>query len=1036
MPRTRRHTSARHAVAAIGAIGVVAATLAAGPAHAAPVPTMGPGPVGAGMTEVDLLNINDFHGRIDSDGTGKLGKGFACTIETQRQSLGEANTLLLGAGDLIGASPFTSASQQDVPTIEFLNAMGLNASGVGNHEFDRGFPDLRDRVIPMANFNYLGANVYFKGTTTPALQTYRLFTVNGIRVAVVGAVTSETPSLVGADGIADLTFGDPVTGVNRVAAQLKDGDPANGEADVVIAEFHEGAPVGSPQSTFDVQHADSAVFAHLVDDTSDKVDVLMQGHTHQTYMWDAPIPGRPGETRPVLQTGNYASNLGRIKLGVDPSTRKVMTYESVIIPVTPTDICAITSPRLTAANQIIDTAVAKANLIGQQTIGSVTADVTTAYAGTPPKRDDRMRESTLSNAIAQSQVDSLNAPGRPGGVDIGVMNPGGVRAELLYGTDGKITFAQAATIMPFGNTIKTTELTGAQFKQVLEEQWQPAGASRPFLKLGLSDDVTYTYDQTKAAGARVTSVWFKGAPMDPAKKYVVAANSFLIPASGDGGDNFFTMGRGTNEKDSGLVDQNMFVDWIKSHSPISPNFAKHAVGVYNAPTTLTAGQEVSFETEGYDLTSLGSPSNATVAISVGGVPAGTATITHVGDPLPGIPTRNGKATIAFTVPAGVPAGATSITLVAAPTNTTVNIPVTMSVPAPTTYTPVTPSRVVDTTTGLGAPQAQVPAGGSLNVKLTGLGGIPATGVKAVVINLTAVSPAASGHLTAYAAGQPQPSVSNVSYTAGHSIANQAIVPVNADGTITVTSSARTDVTVDLTGYFPTGSVYTPVNPTRIADTTAGLGVPTGPVSSRGTLDVQVTGVGGVPATGVGEVVLNVTARQPVAAGSLTVWPAGDPKPGTSDLSYALRTDTSALVIAKVGADGKVSIAATSRTDVAVDVVGWFPTDSEYHPIAAQRLLSAVPVAAGGTLTAQVTGGAVPADATAVMVTVSISKPRAPGQLITWATGAARPDTSTQHYLKGESVSNTVLAQVGTDGKISVYSSAHGVVSVDVTGYVK
>lgn len=183
------------------------------------------GPLSAGTTAINILNLNDFHGRIDTDGKGTLGKNFACTILTQREQLGAANTLTLGAGDLIGASPFTSSIQNDEPTLDYLNAIGMNASAMGNHEFDQGYDDLTQRVEPRVDYEYLGANVLLKGTQTPALKTHQLYDVAGVRVAVIGAVTSETPNLVEGAGVAALDIIDPVDGVNRVVAQLTDGTP-------------------------------------------------------------------------------------------------------------------------------------------------------------------------------------------------------------------------------------------------------------------------------------------------------------------------------------------------------------------------------------------------------------------------------------------------------------------------------------------------------------------------------------------------------------------------------------------------------------------------------------------------------------------------------------------------------------------------------------------------------------------------------------------------------------------------------------------
>ena len=648
----------------------------------------GGGPLPAGTTPINILNINDFHGRIDTNGTGALGKNFACTLLTQKADLA-SNVLILGAGDLIGATPFTSAVQQDKPTIEYLNALGLDTSAVGNHEFDKGWDDLSSRVLPLATYHYVGANVYLKGTTTPALPEYESYDIGGVRVAVIGAVTADTPSLVAGAGIAALDFGDPVAAVNRVADQLTDGNTANGEADVLIAEYHEGGPYSSTTGTLADQLA-VPVFAHLVNDTSAKVAAILQGHTHQAYVYDVQIPGAPvGSTRPVLQTGLYGGAVGRIQLGVDPATKQVVAYNATNVTVTAYTPTCQADPTWQAAAKIVDDAVAYAAPLAAQRIGSETASLSRAFNGTA---EDRGRESTLSNLIAESYLESVNAPGRLG-ADIGIMNPGGVRADLPYGTDGTITFAQAANIMPFGNTIKTAEYTGAQITQVLEQQWQPSGASRPYLQLGLSDNVTYTYDPTLPTGSRITSVTVGGKPIDMAKSYTIVSNSFLVTNVGAPPDGFATMLAGANYRDSGLVDQNMFMDWITTHSPISPSLKKHAVAVIGAPDPFQVGAKVTFTVEGVNFTSLGATPNTALDVLVNGRKVATTTISDlvVGSPLP---MRDGQATVTLriqwdwfraakrTLPKHTPRPVNEVpatmTFVAQPSGTTVTFPVTFS----------------------------------------------------------------------------------------------------------------------------------------------------------------------------------------------------------------------------------------------------------------------------------------------------------------------------------------------------------------------
>jgi len=606
---------------------------------------MNGGPLPAGTTPINILNLNDFHGRIDTDGKGTLGKNFACTILTQRESLGAANTLTLGAGDLIGASPFTSAIQDDAPTLDFLDAIGMNASSVGNHEFDKGYADLTQRVEARADFEYVGANVFLKGTQTPALKQYESYTVGGVRVAVIGGVTKDTPNLVAGEGVANLDFIDPVDGVNRVAAQLTDGNAANGEADVLIAEYHEGGPYSSTTGTLADQMA-VPVFAHLVNDTSPKVAAVLQGHTHQAYVYDVQIPGEAaGQTRPVLQTGQYAAAVGKIQLGYDPAAKKVTAYNAANIPAIAPSAACLANPTYQAASKIIDDAIAYAAPIAAQPVGKITKSITRDGA------DDRKRESALSNLIAQQYVESLNAPGRDLGVDIGVMNPGGVRTDLLYGTDGTVTFAQAATVLPFGNNLKAADYTGAQFKQILEEQWQPAGSSRPFLALGISKNVSYTFDPNRAQGDRITGIYINGTPIDPAGVYTIASSSFLITTTGVAPDNFGTFLKGTNYRDSGLVDQNAFVDWIGANSPVSPPLVQHGVGLLGA--TVTGGKNDSktftLRLEGFDLAGASAVANTSATVAIDGVTIQNVPITTVRVPAPPSPSRDGVLDASFSL---------------------------------------------------------------------------------------------------------------------------------------------------------------------------------------------------------------------------------------------------------------------------------------------------------------------------------------------------------------------------------------------------
>ncbi|MFB9165110.1 ExeM/NucH family extracellular endonuclease [Arthrobacter psychrochitiniphilus] len=615
--------------------------------------------------EINLLNINDFHGRIDSN-TVK----FAGTVEQLRAASGDANTAFLSAGDNIGASLFASASQDDKPTIDVLNALDLSASAVGNHEFDKGWADLEGRVQDAANWSYLGANVYAKGTTTPVLDEYKIITVNGVKVAIIGAITEETPTLVTPSGISMLEFGDPVEAVNRVAKKITDGKLA----DVIVAEYHEGAGAGTPDgATFEQELAAGGAFAEIVTKTSASVNAIFTGHTHKQYAWDAPIPGVASDavlkTRPILQTGSYGEFIGQVKLQVD-ANNKVLSYTQSNVARSKVDDSLLVAafPRVAEVKAITDAALEAAKIAGSVPVGKISADITTAQtfdaASGKYSRDDRSSESTLGNLVGNSLLDALKGE-QTGGAEIGVVNPGGLRADLLYKNagleDGVVTYANANAVLPFVNNLWTTSLTGAQVKTMLEQQWQTNAdgpiPSRPFLNLGLSSNVDYTYDSSRALGDHITSVVINGAPLDTERSYRVGTFSFLAT----GGDNFRVFTEGTNTKDSGLIDRDAWIAYLGAKSaeaPIAPDFARRGVDVVGAPSTVKEGQVVTLTLKKLDLTSLGTPVSTKVTVRYENSGGGAA----VQQPIENIfIVNNGSADLKFKMPKTLNGGRLTIT---------------------------------------------------------------------------------------------------------------------------------------------------------------------------------------------------------------------------------------------------------------------------------------------------------------------------------------------------------------------------------------
>lgn len=683
--------------------------------------------------DLTLLGINDFHGRITGVTPAKpaVGEteaqpevpgtvGFAGTIEELRAAAPDA--VLLSAGDNIGASLPASSLAQDEPTIDVLNALDLRASAVGNHEFDRGFADLRDRVIPRADFSHLGANVYASGTTDPQFDEYALIESQGLTIGVIGVVTEETAALVSGAGIAGLEFGDPVEAVNRVAADLTDG--SGDQADVIVALYHEGAADSASDASLDEAVADSAVFARIVNETSPEVDAIYTGHTHKLYAWSAPIPGMD-RTRPIVQTGSYGEFVGKVTLSVDPASGEVVahTQENVGQTKTPAADLIATYPRVAEVDEIVRKALADFAEIGNTPVATISADITSAYSGgsyvdgayAGGKRDDRASESSLGNLVAESIRSNL--ANLPNGAQIGVTNSGGLRADLFdtqaeFGAnavagvpDGTVTWGQAYAVLPFNNTMALVTLTGADFVRVLEQQWQRDKdgnvPSRPYLQLGLSDNVSYTYDDTRPEGSRITSVTVDGQPLDLDAEYRIGTLSFLASGSGD---NFRAFAAGTDYVDTGFLDHEAWIDYLGEQQPVAPSFAKHAVRVQGVPETAAAGSTLELTVSNLDMTSLGAPQNGAVDVSLDGSVIASA------------PVAGGSAVVAVPLPAGLPDGAAELVLTADATETTVTVPVRIG----------EPSTEPGTDPGTGAwaqvelSTTRVEQGGFIDVRVSGL----------------------------------------------------------------------------------------------------------------------------------------------------------------------------------------------------------------------------------------------------------------------------------------------------------------------------
>jgi uncharacterized protein YkwD len=381
------------------------------------------------------------------------------------------------------------------------------------------------------------------------------------------------------------------------------------------------------------------------------------------------------------------------------------------------------------------------------------------------------------------------------------------------------------------------------------------------------------------------------------------------------------------------------------------------------------------------------------------------------------------------------------------------------------YVPLLPARLLDTrpgratVDGLAAGGGAVGPGQTRDLAVTGRGGVPSSGVGAVVLNVTAVAPTLTSVVTVWPAGAARPNASSLNPVRGVTTPNLVVAQVGAGGGVSIHNGAGSvHVVADVVGWFPAGGSYTPLLPARLLDTRPGRATVDGVAAGGGALgpgattDLTVTGRGGVPPSGAGAVILNVTAVAPSTNTVVTVWPAGQARPNASSLNPVHGVTRPNLVIVQVGAGGRVSLHnAAGSVHLVADVVGWFPAGADYTPLLPARLLDTRPgrstvdglsagggaVGSGQTRDLVVTGrGGVPATGvSAVVLNVTAVAPTATSFVTVWPAGSARPNASNLNPVKGVTAPNLVVVRVGAGGQVTLYHSAGSAHFVaDVVGW--
>lgn len=569
-PSFLRSTLRPLALASLLSLGACAGVPASHPAAAAAN--------AAAPVQIHLVAINDFHGNLESSrfkytafADGKERTVQAGGIDTLAAALQawraeDPQLLLVGAGDLVGASPALSSMWADEPTIAAMNMLGLTATSVGNHEFDHGQVELLRQqhggcattrpeackyapMYPGARFTYLAANVIDHATGKPFMPAYRIEESHGVRIALIGTVLKNTASVALASGIAGLDFIDEADAVNRLLPELR----AQG-VKIFVVLIHQGGHTDDPIDEPDCRHlkGDVVDVARRLDPS---VRLVISGHSHRAYT--CRVDGRL-----VTQADTAGHVLTRISVDVaaDGTVGKVDARNIVMTPGG--------WPAVPKADDFLATLRARSTEalsrpVAKLAVASVTREKSAAG------------ESALGDLVA----DSMLAATRALGAQIAFMNNGGLRRDLDAGQDNMTSVGQTQMVLPFGNTQVLMTLTGAQLRALLEQQWPKSDEAANGGLLQVSNSLHYRWDATLPAGRRVLpdSLTVDGKPVVDTASYRIVTNNFLA----EGGDRFSVFAQGSARVDTGIRDIDSLGAYLKQRDA-----AGHPAGAAKAGTRI------------------------------------------------------------------------------------------------------------------------------------------------------------------------------------------------------------------------------------------------------------------------------------------------------------------------------------------------------------------------------------------------------------------------------------------------------------------
>jgi len=611
-----------------------------------------------------IIGLNDYHGTLESPGT--FGQNTAVPAASRpavggaeyigayvaRAKAANPNTVVVGAGDLIGATPLISALFFDEPAVETLNKIGLDFSAVGNHEFDKGKDELRrlqnggckitngaldpnscrgfgsaaPGSFDGARFKWLSANVIDDATGRPLLPAYGIksFGTPGTRtfvnVAFIGMTLKGTPGIVTPTGVAGLSFNDEAATVNALIPRLR-----KSGVEAIVVLVHQGGFQAGGNSDINgcTGNLAGSDIAKVVAQLDDAVDLVVSGHTHAAYncsattndngagvIRNAGLPNRVGRAIPVTSSSAFGRLVTEIDVSLDTISRDITAVSPRNVLVAQTNPVNPADPSITALNDYIannpatrDT-VAKYKVAQAPLANSVLATITAAMTNSA----NAAGEMEAGDLIADAQL-LATQPAALGGAQIAFMNAGGVRSPGFVNPTTpapatpypyNVSYGNAFTVQPFGNSLVTMTLTAQQIKDVLEQQFPLCNNTLTSTRImQISNGFKYSWNSAGSCGTRITDVSFTptdvstnpalptatgpadnlvigGVVQNPTRSYRVTVNNFMAT----GGDGFGVFVGGLSQQ-GGAQDIDALVDYLVSfkapaapYSPANPALNK------------------------------------------------------------------------------------------------------------------------------------------------------------------------------------------------------------------------------------------------------------------------------------------------------------------------------------------------------------------------------------------------------------------------------------------------------------------------------